>query len=177
MKKIITLFLISLIFIQCTNEKDNIIAKNQLGKINFNTKISELDKVFKKDSIVKLPEESDVYRKYEIYNEEGDHLLTIKPKFRGDSLITIENIKIFSDKFKTERGLSTASTYKDILDNYSISKIEPSFTSAIVFIDEINATIALNKKDLKIAEFDMRKISKDQIPDMAKIKYITLWFE
>ncbi len=177
MKKIITLFLISLIFIQCNNNKDSIITKNQLGKINLNTKISELDKLFKKDSIVKLPEESDVYRKYEIYNKEGILLLIIKPKFRGDSLITIENIKIFSDKYNTEKGLSTASTYKDILDNYSISKIEPSFTSAIVFIDEINATVALDKKDLKLAEFDMNKIREDQIPDMAKIKYITLWFE
>ena len=177
MKKIITLFLISLIFIQCNSKKDSIIAKNQLGKINLNTKISELDKLFKKDSIVKLPEESDVYRKYEIYNKEGILLLIIKPKFRGDSLITIENIKIFSDKYNTEKGLSTASTYKDILDNYSISKIEPSFTSAIVFIDEINATVALDKKDLKLTEFDMNKIREDQIPDMAKIKYITLWFE
>ncbi len=177
MKKIITLFLISLIFIQCNSKKDSIIAKNQLGKINLNTKISELDKLFKKDSIVKLPEESDVYRKYEIYNKEGILLLIIKPKFRGDSLITIENIKIFSDKYNTEKGLSTASTYKDILDNYLISKIEPSFTSAIIFIDEINATVALDKKDLKLAEFDMNKIREDQIPDMAKIKYITLWFE
>lgn len=177
MKKIITLLLIRLIFIQCNSKKDSIIAKNQLGKINLNTKISELDKLFKKDSIVKLPEESDVYRKYEIYNKEGTLLLIIKPKFRGDSLITIENIKIFSDKYNTEKGLSTASTYKDILDNYSISKIEPSFTSAIVFIDEINATVALDKKDLKLAEFDMNKIREDQIPDMAKIKYITLWFE
>lgn len=177
MKKIITLLLISLIFIQCNSKKDSIIAKNQLGKINLNTKISELDKLFKKDSIVKLPKESDVFRKYEIYNKEGILLLIIKPKFRGDSLITIENIKIFSDKYNTEKGLSTASTYKDILDNYSISKIEPSFTSAIVFIDEINATVALDKKDLKLAEFDMNKIREDQIPDMAKIKYITLWFE
>ena len=177
MKKIITLFLISLIFIQCSNEKGILIAKNQLGKINLNTKILELDKLFKKDSIVKLPEEADVYKKYEIYSKAGNHLLTITPKFSSDSLVTIDNIKIFSNEFKTERGISTISTYKDVLDSYSINKIEPSFASAIVFIDEINATIALDKKDLNLDEFDMNKISKDQVPDMAKIKYITLWFE
>ncbi len=55
--------------------------------------------------------------------------------------------------------------------------MEPFISSVIVSVDEINAGIALDKKDLKIAEFDMRKISKDQIPDMANIKYITLWFD
>jgi hypothetical protein len=44
-------------------------------------------------------------------------------------------------------------------------------------VDELNATFALDKKDLKLGEFDMSKIRKDQIPDMAKIKYITLWFD
>ena len=86
-------------------------------------------------------------------------------------------MKIFSDQYETEKGVSTASTYKDIVENYSISKVEPTFNSAVVFIDEINATIAIDKKDLKLDEFDMRKISKDQIPDMAKIQYITLWFD
>jgi hypothetical protein len=30
---------------------------------------------------------------------------------------------------------------------------------------------------LRIDEFDMRKISQDQIPDNSKIKYITIWFD
>jgi hypothetical protein len=55
--------------------------------------------------------------------------------------------------------------------------VVPTLSSAILFIDEINFTMALDKKDLGIDEFDMRKISKDQIPDNAKIKYITVWFD
>jgi hypothetical protein len=77
----------------------------------------------------------------------------------------------------TERGITTAAVYSEILDSYSINKIEPTFSTVILFIDEINATIALDKKDLRIDEFDMRKISQDQIPDNAKIKYITIWFD
>ena len=73
--------------------------------------------------------------------------------------------------------MNTDSTFKDVIGNYSISKVEPFISSVIVSVDELNAGIALDKKDLKINEFDMRKISKDQIPDMAKIKYITLWFD
>jgi len=64
-----------------------------------------------------------------------------------------------------------------VAGNYTIDKIEPSFSSAILFVDEINATISLNKKDLNLHEFDMRAIRQDQIPDEASINYITLWFE
>jgi len=107
----------------------------------------------------------------------GNKLLVIRTKFRSDTVAGIEFIKIYSDKYQTENDISTASTFNDLVDNFSINKIEPSFNSAIVFIDELNATFALDKKDLKIGEFDMGKISRDQIPDMAKIQYITLWFE
>ena len=66
---------------------------------------------------------------------------------------------------------------KDVVDNYSINKIENAFSSAVLFVDELNLTIALDKKDLKLDEFDMRAIRMEQIPDQAKIKYITLWLE
>ena len=177
MKKIITLFIIGLIFIQCNKDDRTLIAKNQLGKITKSTSVDDLDQMFSKDSVVKLPKNSALFNKYMVYNKAGKQLLTIKLKIQRDSIKGIENIKIFSDEYKTDKGLSTSSTFKDILDNYSINKIQPSFTAAVVFIDEINTTIALDKKDLKLNEFDMNKISPDQIPDMAKIKYITIWFD
>ena len=177
MKKIITILVLSLIFIQCNSDKKLLIAKNNLGDIHKSTTIIELDKMFNSDSIVKLPKGATVYKKYIVFNKDGKQIINIKFDIKRDSIKGIENIKIFDKKYKTDKGLSTSSAYKDIIDNYSISKVEPSFNSAIVFIDEINATVALDKKDLKIDEFDMRKISKDQIPDMAKIQYITLWFD
>ena len=177
MKKVIVIIVLSLIFVQCGTEDERLMAKNKVGKLNNKTQIEELDVLFKKDSIAKLPEDSDVIREYKIYEAGGKHLLTIKPSFKIDSIKTIESIQVFSDKYMTERGITTASVFSDILDTYSISKIEPTFSTVILFIDEINATIALDKKDLRIDEFDMRKISQDQIPDNAKIKYITIWFE
>lgn len=177
MKKLTTIIVLSLIFIQCNSDKKLLIAKNNLGEIHKNTTIAELDKMFSNDSIVKLPEDTVVYRKYIVFNKEGKQIINVKFDVRRDSIKGIENIKIFDKNYKTEKGLSVSSTYKDIMDNYSISKVEPSFNSAIVFIDEINATVAIDKRDLKIGEFDMRKISKDQIPDLAKIQYITLWFD
>ncbi len=177
MKRITVILLLVLIFVQCNKGEELMISKNNLGVINKNTTIAELEELFKNDSIVKLPENAPIFYKYRIYSKDGKQLLTLNMDYDRDSIKGIENIKIFDIKYKTDRGLSTLSTYKDVVNNYTISKIEPSFSSAIVFIDELNATLALDKADLKIDEFDMRKISKDQIPDMAKIKYITIWFD
>ena len=47
MKKLIGFFLLSMILIQCGQDKDTLIMKNQLGIINKNTTIEELDKIFK----------------------------------------------------------------------------------------------------------------------------------
>jgi len=177
MGKIIKAIVLSLLLIQCSTETDKTIAKNKLGEIGPKTSIEDLDVLFKNDSITKIPVDADFIREYHVYDEEGNELLTIKPKYEKDSIIGIEFIKVYNDSYKTESDISTLSTYKDLADNYSIDKIEPSFNSAIVFVDELNATFALDKKDLKLGEFDMRKIRKDQIPDMARIQYITLWFE
>lgn len=177
MRKVLALVVLSFVFIQCSNQKEGLIAKNRVGKLNNKTQIEDLDILFKNDSIVKLPKDMDIIREYKIYEAGGNAILTIRPDFDIDSLKLIESIQVFSENFMTERGVSTASVYSEILDSYSINKIEPTFSTVILFIDEINATIALDKKDLQIDEFDMRKISQDQIPDNAKIKYITVWFD
>ena len=177
MKKVFVVIVLSLILIQCNSDKKYIITKNNLGEIHKNTSVAELDQLFKNDSIVKIPENSDVFYKYKVFSKEGQRLLTISLDVNKDSVKGVSNIKIFSNLYKTEKGLTTDSTFKDITGNYSISKVDPFIEIVMVSVDELNASIALNKKDLKINEYDMRKISKDQIPDMAKIKYITLWFD
>ena len=126
---------------------------------------------------MELPEDSDIVREYKVYELGGKHILTIKPNLQIDTIKSIESVQVFSDKYITDRGITTASVFSEVLDSYSINKIEPTFATATLFIDEINATFALDKKDLRIDEFDMREISQDQIPDNAKIKYITVWFD
>lgn len=177
MKKIISIIVLSLILIQCNSNDKFVISKHNLGGIKKNTTVTELDKMFKNDSVIKFPKESDIVRKYKVFDTSGHHLLTVNMDVQRDSIKGISNIKIFSNQYKTEKGITTDSTFKDVIGNYSISKVEPFISSVIVSVDELNAGIALDKKDLKIEEFDMRKISKDQIPDLAKIKYITLWFD
>ena len=164
------------LLVQCAGE-NTMIKKKQLGDITHKTTIEELDKIFQKDSVQKLPEGESLVREYTVFDASGNPSLTFLTRVENDSIKELELVKIFSPTYSTEKGISTASTFKDIAGQYSIDDIEPSFSSAILFIDELNATISLDKKDLKIDEFDMREIREDQIPDLASIMYITLWFE
>ena len=48
--------------------------------------------------------------------------------------------------------------------------------SAHIDIDELNATMSIDKKEIGINEFNRDKIKADQIPDLARIKHFTIWF-
>jgi len=101
----------------------------------------------------------------------------ISPAIQNDSLSKIRSIQIFDTKFKTESGISLLSTFKDINANYTINNVETTLTSATLFIDELNATISIDKKELGLQSFSREKVTLDQIPDLAKIKYFTIWFD
>ena len=181
MKKIILLLLLSIVFIQCKKENNFTIDKNQLGKLTSLTQINELESIFAKDSLVSNLGEGDFanaeYDEYLVFEKGGKHMLTIIPSEQHDSTSTIESIQIFDNRYKTIKGLNISSTFSDIVENYTVNKVESTFTTAVLFIDEIDATIAIDKKDLGINEFGMDKVRLDQIPDMAKIKYFTIWFD
>ncbi len=65
------------------------------------------------------------------------------------------------------------STFREI---NAISKIETSFSSATIFIDDLNAIIAIDKEELGSEEFNMKKINIEQIPDLAGVKSFIVWF-
>ena len=176
MKKILFI-IIAFTFLQCNNQNSALIKKGKVGEITKTTTEQELENIYKKDSIVKIPEGEDFVNEYAIYKKGGKHLLSVFTKFPRDTISINERVQVYSPMFETEKGISINSTFSDIIENYSINKIDPTFTTAIVYIDELNGTFALDKKDLGLDEFDLNKISKDQIPDLAGIKYITIWFE
>ena len=168
--------LMSVVFIQCGNSKYNI-AKGKVGMLTTKTSIKEIDGIFKNDSVVKILSEgakgNNFYQdddKYKIFEKGGKHLLTIVPKEQLDSTSTIKSIEIFDDRFTALSGLNIGSTFQEINANNTISKIETSFSSATLFIDDLNATITIDKEDLGLKEFSTQKVSIEQIPDLAKIK-------
>ncbi len=185
-KKITIIFFVSLFFIQCAKENQYLVEKGKVGLLDKETSIQELTSIFVKDSIVSsLSVNSNEQGnklfsvdndEYIVYSKKGKKLLEIVPAEINDSLSKIKSIQIFDSHFKTEKGISLLSTFKDINENYMVNKVETTLTSATLFIDELNATISIDKEELGINRFSREEISLDQIPDIAKIKYFTIWF-
>ncbi len=174
--------IISIAFMQCSNDKFNV-AKDKVGELTPKTTVEELETIFKNDSIVKILSEgakgNNYFQdddKYEIYEKGGKHLLTLVPQDQLDSTSTIKSVQIFDERYKTASGLNINATFAEINSNNTISKVESSFSSATLFIDDLNATITIDKQDLGLKEFDLQKVSLEQIPDLAKIKTFTIWF-
>ncbi len=182
MKKLILLiFVVSLTMIQCKEETNYTLDKEQVGKITSSTQIQELNAIFENDSIVSHLGEDNIaessYDEYLVYNKQGDHLLTIIPKTEHDSSSTIESIQIFDKKYKTIKGVGIKSVFKDIVGNYTVNNVQSTFSTALLSVDELNATITIDKKELGVKDFGTQKIKLEQIPDLAKIKGITFWFK
>lgn len=180
--KIVLLTIFSLLFIQCKNDTFSI-AKGKVGKLTKETTMKDLATLFVKDSIVKVLSEgakgTNYFQdddEYNIYEKGGKHLVTIVPKEQLDSTSTIKSIQIFDPRYHTKSGLNLHSNFQQINANTTISKVETSFTSVTLFIDELNATITIDKEDLGLKDFGTQKVSLEQIPDLAKIKSFIIWF-
>ena len=176
------LALLSLI-ISCSDSQKFAIEKGKVGHLTTKTAVKELSEIFKNDSIVSNLSEGalgDNYfqddDEYLIYNKLGKHLLTIVPKEQLDTTSTIKSIQVFDDRFKTKTGLNIRTTFSDIRANNNINKIESSFSSATLFIDELNVTIAIDKQELGLKAFSNQKVTLEQIPDIAKMKSFIVWF-
>ena len=190
MKKISALALmltVILVFTQCSRENKFLIKKNRVGLISNTDIIGEIESIFKNDSIAKFLSEGALGGvdtkylqeddEYKIYSKEGKHLMTVVPKEQLDSSSTIKYIEIMDPEFITEKGLTLNSPFKDINLNYRIDKVETSLLSATLYIDELNATISLDKAEIVVNQFSTEEIKVEQIPDMARIKYFTIWFD
>jgi hypothetical protein len=178
----IAAIIISLFIVGCSNSKFEI-TKGKVGHITTKTTIKDLDELFAKDSIVKNLSEGatgDNYLQdddeYLIFEKGGKHLLTIVPKEQLDSTSTIKSIEILDSRYATENGLSLNSNFSEIRLNTNISKVETSFSSATLFIDDLNATVAIDKEELGLKETSVEKVTLDQIPDLAKMKSFIVWF-
>lgn len=179
------LIVLMIFFTSCSVDNSYRIDKGQVGKLNKKTKIRDLKSIFSTDSIkrnlslIEEEEETSFFNdndEYEIYSKDGDKLLSIIPVEQKDSTSKLKSIQIFNPIYKTEKGICLLSTFKDVKENYMINKVETTLTSAMLYIDELNATIAIDKEEMGLHKFSREEISLDQIPDVSKIKYFTIWF-
>ncbi|GAB1309470.1 hypothetical protein KH5_21530 [Urechidicola sp. KH5] len=185
--RIITLLVVSVLLYNCSSGDDFLVAKNKVGKITNKNTVLDIASIFANDSIVTHMsegnlgnEESELIQdndEFLIYSKEGKHLLTIVPRNPQDSTSAIKYIEVFDPLFKTDEEISLMSPFKDVNLHYMIDKVETSLSSATLYIDELNATLAIDKRELGMGSMGMEPISVEQIPDLAKIKSMTIWFE
>lgn len=173
----LSLIIIAILFSSCQNEPDPyLVTKKNIGYLTDSTQVKDLKIAFPNDSIVNNEGDNtfNISRNLiEIFGKDGNLLLTLTPHKLSDSTATISNIRIEDDNFKTEKGISTLSTFKDIQEAYKISKIDNLINSIVISVNEINAQFAIDKQELPSNlrhNMDL-KIEAAQIPDGAKIKY------
>jgi len=167
----------------CAKKEDPfLIQKDQIGKLYKDITVQQLDSVFAKDSIVKRIGEGDFVQagddKYLIYEKGGKQLLTLTPRQQHDVNEKIKTIQIHDPRFKTTKGLTAKSTFKDIRENYKIKNIHNTFRNIVITVDG-NEYFTIDKKELpEDLRYDINlKIEVLQIPDAAKIKYFMINWE
>lgn len=183
--KHIVVFLIVGILIWSCGDDDKIdpylIGKQNIGFLTDSTQVRELAKIFANDSIAYNTNSSNFGSNAEIdiFSADGSNLLSLTPIKPGDSTSLIGSVQIKDPAFKTKLNISTLSTFKDINENYKISKVNNLINSIVISVPELNASFTIDKMELPPnLRYDVNmKIEKAQIPDNAKIKYFMLHWE
>ena len=180
LKKIIALVSVTLLFIQCKEEINPfLISNDSVGTLTRGMTIKEIDSTFAKDSIVKLyaqNEELPTQGEVEIYEKNGTKLVSISPVNNNDPDALISNFQFFDPRYKTDKGLNLSSTFKDIKTNYKISNIETTISTVVIFLEDNDLFINIDKNELP-ENFRYNPnlvIDVTNIPDEAKIKYFML---
>ena len=179
-KLFLSLVILSLLFSSCKKEQDPFeIGKQHLGLLTDSTQVKDLKSVFANDSLVTFisgDEFSGSKNNIDVFEKGGKKLLVLTPEQVLDSTSVIESIQIIDPRYKTDKGISTLSTFKDISSTYKISKINNIINSVLIIVNELNASFVIDKKELPAnLRFNMDiKIEAAHIPDNAKIKYFFL---
>lgn len=176
--------LIALIFLlsfSCQKAQDPfLIGKQNIGLLTDSSKVQTLESIYINDSIVKRiggDEFTGIINDIEIFDKTTKSvLLILTPEHGLDSTSTISTITIKDVRFKTAKGLSTASTFGDIRRDYKISSIQNTLKNVVIFVNELNAFFTIDKKQLpEKLRYDLSaNIEAIQIPDTAKIKYFMI---
>ncbi len=186
MKKIVMIAGVALsvlVFVQCeTKQNPFAISQDQVGLLHRDIQVKQLDSIFKMDSIVKLTSIKNTLGtqgEVEIYEKTGKKLILVSPHSETDPNSTISTIQLFDERYKTDKGLSIKSTFKDIKDNYTINNILTGINTVVVFLDNSDVYITIDKKQLsENARYDPNlKIEASHIPDTATFKYMAIGWD
>lgn len=185
--KSISILALSITMLSCSNKDEFTVEKNRVGVITSETKVMEIESLFENDSVVKrlsegilgyqgrYAQEDDFYL---IYSKEGKHLLTLTPKEPLDSLSTMRTVDIHDPIYVTKQGaVGLNSKFEEINLAMNVSKIESTFTKVVLYLDQMNATMTLDKLDLGINTIQTNDVQLEQIPNLVKPKTFVVWFD
>lgn len=176
-RSLIYIAIASLLMTSCGKEQDPfLIQKHNIGNLTDSTQVKDLKIIFEKDSVANYNGADEFTRNInniDIYDKDGKALLTLSPEKRADSTAVVKSVRILDPRYKTEKDISTASTFKDIQNAYTISKIDNLINTIVVSVKDINVSFTIDKKELPSnLRFDRSiTIEASQIPDNAKVKY------
>lgn len=184
MQKNIVFAIITLpfLFTNCSKENNYKIEKGLVGKIAKETRIKDIDSLYATDSIVKLNPIKDALGtqgEVEIYEKGGKLLLLVSPENDEDPEAYVTNIRIFDERFTTDKGLTPKSTFKELKEKYEIEAIQNAINAVVIFIKNSDLYITIDKKQLPE---DLRynfnaQIEASQIPDEATFKYFMVGWD
>lgn len=181
--KVVLVISIFISIIGCNNNSKFEIEKGKVGLISSITTIKELKNIFKNDSIVINLSEGALGNsyfqdddKYLIFEKGGNHLLTIVPKEQLDSTSTFKSIEVHDPRYTTKSGLNLNSNFSQVNATNKV-RVESTLQSVTLFLDDLNATMTIDKEELGLSDFSIQKVSIEQIPDLAKIKSFVVWFD
>jgi len=172
-----------LVFTQCETKTDKFaIGNGSIGEVTTETAIKHIDSIFANDSIVpqsNIKAALGTQGEVDVYEKGGTKLLRLSPDDENNPDAVITNIRIYDARYKTDKGLNINSTFKDIKDNYTISGIQTSFDTVVLFLEGSDVYVTIDKKELpeNLRYNPSITIEASQIPDTAKFKYFMVAWE
>jgi hypothetical protein len=173
----------TLFFVQCEDEKDPFaISESAIGPLTKKTQMKQLDSIYAQDSIVWLNPVTgaiETQGEVEIYDKDGTKLLLLSPFDESDPNSKIANIQVFDSRYKTEKGITKSSTFKEVKAKYEIAGIQNAINSVVVFLEGTDIYLTIDKKELpeEVRYNFNQKIEATQIPDDAKFKYFMIGWD
>lgn len=179
--KLLFALLIMIAFTACQKDEQDtryLITKNRIGDLTKDTRISQLKTVFSEDSLVQGNSAAGSLSggdEITVYKKGGQELLRLQPATDFDTTSTISSVQVVDTIYKTEDGLGRGSDFEVLESNYNISRIENTLGTAMVFVDELNIYVDIDKEDILEPTEMGAKIKTSQIKDNAEIK--RLWLD
>ncbi len=183
---VIPVLFLSILLTSCNNNSEFLIEKNRVGPLTNETEIQDLAAIFSSDSLVAHLSEGAIgyggammesEDEYLVYSKDGEHLITVVAENPLDSTSLIDRVEIISEAYQTNSNVGIGSTFDQVNLNVQIDRVEKGLTSAILYVDELNATLVIDQKELGMNSLRPGKMLLERIPGDSKFRSFTVWFD